>query len=143
LAIVAFENGLAKIETTPRAMSDEGLSEIIEKNAMLFKAYGFKTTIDYKYPAWKPEINGFTSLVNDAMVKEYGKSKDEKSKDEKSKYEAIHAGLECGVLLNHYPTIKFASIGPTILSPHSTHEKVKLDSVGKIFRVVEEIIANT
>jgi dipeptidase D len=153
LAIVAFENGLAKIETTPRAMSDEGLSEIIEKNAMLFKAYGFKTTIEYKYPAWKPEINGFTSLVNDAMVKEYGKSKDEKRKDEKSKdekrkdekskYKAIHAGLECGVLLNHYPTIKFASIGPTILSPHSTHEKVKLDSVGKIFRVVEEIIANT
>jgi dipeptidase D len=130
LAIINFENGLAKIECSSRGMSDEGLEAINEKYIKLFKKHGFKSSIEYKYPSWKPETNAFTSLVREAMTKEFTKSK----------YEAIHAGLECGVLLSHYPTIQFASIGPTIVSPHSTHEKVKLDSIGKIFKVVEEII---
>jgi len=132
LAIVKFENGLAKIECSSRGMSDEGLEAINEKNVNLFKKYGFKSSIEYKYPSWKPEINTFTSLVNDAMNQEFSESK----------YEAIHAGLECGVLLEHYPNIKFASIGPTIVSPHSMNERVKLDSVGKIFKVVKEVIKN-
>jgi dipeptidase D len=130
LAIIELKKGLVKIECSSRGMSEEGLEAINERNIHLFSKYGFKSSIEYKYPSWKPEINEFTSLVNRAMTKEFGKSK----------YEAIHAGLECGVLLSNYPTIKFASIGPTITSPHSMNERVKLDSVGKIFKVVEEVI---
>ena len=132
LAIINFKEGIAKIECSSRGMSDEGLEAINNEFIKLFKKYGFRSSIEYKYPSWKPEINGFTSLVNDTMTKEFGQSK----------YEAIHAGLECGVLSEHYPHIKFASIGPTIVSPHSTNEKVKLDSIGKTFKVVEEIIKN-
>ncbi len=130
LAIVNFSEGVAKIECSSRAMSDKGLEEINEKYQKLFEAYGFNASIAYKYPSWKPEVNSFTALVNDSMSKVFGKSQ----------YEAIHAGLECGVLLEKYPDIKFASIGPTIVSPHSTNEKLKLDSVEKIFQVVEKII---
>lgn len=111
-------------------MSNEGLESINSKNIDLFKKYGFKTSIEYKYPAWKPKINEFTSLVNDAMSREF----------KESRYEAIHAGLECSVLLEHYPNIKFASIGPTIVSPHSKHEKLKVDSIEKIFNVIKDII---
>lgn len=131
LAIVNFENGEAKIECSSRGMNDKGLEDINKTTVNLFEEYGFQSSIEYKYPAWKPEINEFTSSVNDAMVKVFGESK----------YEAIHAGLECGVLLEHYPNIKFASIGPTIVYPHSTREGVKLDSVGKIFKVVESVIS--
>jgi dipeptidase D len=131
LAIVKLENGEVQIECSSRAMSEEGLEEINEKYLKLFEEHNFSTAIEYKYPSWKPEINSFTSLINDAMIEEYGESK----------YEAIHAGLECGVLLERYSNMKFASIGPTIVSPHSIHEKVKLDSVGKIFKVVEEVIS--
>ncbi len=131
LAIVNFQNGMAKIESSSRAMSDDGLEEINEKYLKLFEKYNFSSSVEYKYPSWKPEINSFTSAVNTAMIKEFGESK----------YEAIHAGLECGILLERYPHMKFASIGPTIVSPHSTHEKVKLDSVGKILKVVEEVMA--
>lgn len=130
LAMVSFQAGRAMIECSSRAMSEEGLEEINNKTLMLFEKYGFQSRTEYKYPSWKPEINPFTSLVNDAMSMVFGSSH----------YEAIHAGLECGVLLEKYPPIKFASIGPTIVSPHTTHEKVKLDSVGKTFEVVEKII---
>ena len=133
LAMVSFEKGEVKVECSSRAMDEKGLEAINNGTEKLFNKYGFKSSIEYKYPAWKPEINEFTSSVNRAMIKEFGSSK----------YEAIHAGLECGVLLEHYPTIKFASIGPTIVSPHSTHEKVKIDSIGKIFAVIQEVIESS
>jgi len=131
LAIVNFENGEAKIESTSRGMNAKGLDNINNRTLNLFSKYKFEHTMEYKYPSWKPEINEFTASVNGAMIEIFGESK----------YEAIHAGLECGVLLERYPHIKFASIGPTIVYPHSTREGVKLDSVGKIFKVVEEVIA--
>ncbi len=130
LARVHFLEGEVTIECSSRAMDDVGLEEINGEIADVFYRYDFELLVEYKYPAWKPEVNTFTALVNDAMEREF----------EESHYEAIHAGLECGVLLERYPDIKFASIGPTIVSPHSIHERVKLDSVEKIFRVVKEII---
>ncbi|MGZ8887791.1 MAG: M20/M25/M40 family metallo-hydrolase, partial [Nitrososphaeraceae archaeon] len=83
-----------------------------------------------KYPAWKPEKNDFTTLVDETMKEMIGKSR----------LGAIHAGLECGVLKEKYPDILFASIGPTIMYPHSTREMVDINSVGRIFEVVERIL---
>jgi dipeptidase D len=132
LAIVSFEEGDAIIESSARAMSDEGLKAICQKNLNLSKANGFKVGEEFKYPAWKPEKNKFTQTVNSSMIKVFGRSE----------YKAIHAGLECGVISEKYPNIEFASIGPTIRYPHSTREKIKLDSIGKTFEVVEDIVNN-
>ena len=131
LAIVNFKEGKGEIEASSRAMNDIALEKINQLTEELLLKYGFNTSIEYKYPAWKPEINEFTSSVNSAMTHLFGESR----------YEAIHAGLECGVLLERYPHIKFASIGPTIAYPHSTREGLKLDSVEKIFKVVEEVVS--
>lgn len=131
LAIVHFQNGRADIETSARAMSAEGLTEICHKNLELFSAHGFKSQEKYKYPSWKPEINTFTQLVGESMEKVFGHNE----------YKAIHAGLECGLISEKYPDMLFASIGPTIQYPHSTRERVNLESVEKTFAVVEDIIA--
>jgi len=53
---------------------------------------------------------------------------------------AIHAGLECGVIAEKYPDMKFASIGPTIRYPHSTREEVDIASVERTYHVLENII---
>ena len=130
LAMVHFKEGEALIESSARAMDDKGLKEICEKNMHLFAKYGFEGSDAYKYPAWKPKINAFTKQVNGAMMSVFGHSN----------YTAIHAGLECGVISKKYPHMQFASIGPTIHYPHSTRERVKLDSVSKIFQVIEKLI---
>ena len=130
LAIVSFEKGQARVECSSRAMSAEGQSKIDRYAIELLKKYGYEVTIEDKYSPWRPEVNEFTSLVNQSMEKVFGESR----------YEAIHAGLECGVILERYPYIKFASIGPNIDSPHSTREGVELASVEKTFEVIEELI---
>jgi len=47
--------------------------------------------------------------------------------------------LECGLLSQKLPNIQIASIGPNIKYPHSTREYVELNSVEKVFEVVEKL----
>ncbi len=130
LALVSLKNGVLTIETSARAMDDSGLKRVQEKYQNFFENYGFKVTCEGKYPAWKPEINSFSKEVESAMVEVFGKSE----------FRAIHAGLECAIISEKYPNMKFTSIGPNIRSPHSTHEKVEIASVERIYQVVQKVV---
>lgn len=131
LAIITTdEKGGILIETSARAMHSEGLKEISDETVKLFESYGFDVKLEDKYPSWKPYVTEFTELVSEEMKKVFGKSE----------MMAIHAGLECGVIAEKYPQIKFASIGPTIRYPHSTREEVDLKSVERTFEVLLGII---
>jgi dipeptidase D len=132
LAIIDFREGRANIRVSLRGMSEESLNSILNKSLGLFQKYGFETKERDKYPSWKPEINEFSEIVKESISKIFGKSE----------YRAIHAGLECGVISQKYPNIKIASIGPNIRYPHSTREKVEMESVYKTFRAIEDIIDN-
>jgi len=65
-----------------------------------------------------------------------------KRKVPNASYAAIHAGLESALFAKKYPDLKIASIGPTILDPHSDRERVDLDSVFKVLDIVEQLIEN-
>ncbi|MGC9351484.1 MAG: M20/M25/M40 family metallo-hydrolase [Sulfurovum sp.] len=128
--ITSDEKGGLLIETSARAMSSEGLKEISDETVELFRTYGFEVKLEDKYPSWKPEVNTFTEQVSEEVKKVFGKSK----------MMAIHAGLECGVIAEKYPQMKFASIGPTIRYPHSTREEVDLKSVEETFEVLLGVV---
>jgi len=128
--ITADEKGGITIETSARAMDAEALEKLTEETVLFFESYGCTVKVEDKYPAWKPDISEFTNLVSDKMKKVFGKSK----------LMAIHAGLECGVIAEKYPAMKFASIGPTIRYPHSTREMVNLVSVEKSYEVLKAMI---
>jgi dipeptidase D len=129
-SIIADEKGGLLIELSARAMDVESLDALTKDTVEFLSSYGFSTKVEDKYPSWKPDVSKFTNLVSDKMKNVFGTSK----------MMAIHAGLECGVIAEKYPHIKFASIGPTIKYPHSTREMVKLDSVTKTYEVLEQII---
>jgi len=128
--ITADEKGGLLVETSARAMDAVKLEKISQETLAFFNAYGFNVKIEDKYPAWKPDISNFTNLVSQEVQAIFGKTK----------MMAIHAGLECGVIAEKYPAMKFASIGPTIRYPHSTREMVHLESVERTFEVVKQII---
>ena len=131
LAIISTdEKGALLVETSARAMAADKLESLSVETLNFFKHYGFEVALEDKYPAWKPDISDFTNLVSQEMKSVFGKTK----------MMAIHAGLECGVIAEKYPAIKFASIGPTIRYPHSTREMVDLDSVERTFEVLKKII---
>lgn len=130
LAIVDFQEDVLTIEVSVRAMSIEELNLQAKVTADYFRDAGFEVDKKDKYPAWNPEENNFTALSAKCIHKVFGKST----------YKAIHAGLECGILKQKYPHMLFASIGPTIIYPHSTREAVNLESIEKTLEVLKKII---
>jgi len=128
--ITADEKGGLKVETSARAMGAEELEALTDDTVQMFESFGFSVQVEDKYPAWKPDISEFTNLVSEEMKGVFGRTK----------MMAIHAGLECGVIAEKYPAMKFASIGPTIRYPHSTREEVDLDSVERTYEVLIGII---
>ncbi len=130
LAIVDIADDILSIKVGIRAMSMDDLDRTSKETSEYFKSFGFEVEKKDKYPAWKPEVNDFVKKIEEIMRAQLGKSE----------IKAIHAGLECGVLKQKYPKMKFASIGPTIHFPHSKQEMVEISTVYSTFKVANRII---
>jgi dipeptidase D len=113
--------------TTPEALSD--VSDSIVAIAGLANA---TTSVADGYPGWKPRLD---SPLLQAAVKSY-----EKLFGETPRVHAIHAGLECGLLVEKLPGLHAISIGPTIKGNHAVGERVSISSVAKSYRYVEAIL---
>ncbi|MGB2603131.1 MAG: hypothetical protein WBC78_06025 [Candidatus Sulfotelmatobacter sp.] len=53
---------------------------------------------------------------------------------------AMHAGLECGVIGEKYPGMQMASFGPTIVDPHSPHERVQISTVANFWKYLKAVL---
>lgn len=53
---------------------------------------------------------------------------------------AMHFVLEAGFFVQKFPGIEMASIGPRIVEPHSTSERVELKTIEDIWQVVQELL---
>jgi dipeptidase D len=54
---------------------------------------------------------------------------------------ASHGGLECAILSRSYPDLAMVAVGPTITNPHSPAEALKIDTVGRLYRLIAEVAA--
>ncbi|MDY3199766.1 MAG: M20/M25/M40 family metallo-hydrolase [Arcobacter sp.] len=129
LAIIKTGINEIKIELSARSMDNTELKNLKEETIKMLENYNFIVETNGKYPAWKPDINEFTSKVLEIY----------KEVNPKASLEAIHAGLECAIFKDKYPHIKVASIGPTINFPHSKKEQVSIKSVENVYKIVKKI----
>ncbi len=56
------------------------------------------------------------------------------------KVEAIHAGLECGIMVSKIPGLDCVSFGPDILDIHTTGERLSISSVKRMWEYLLEIL---
>jgi len=54
---------------------------------------------------------------------------------------AVHAGLECGVLGEKFRGMDMISFGPVIQGAHSPDERVEVESVGRFWGLLKEVLA--
>ena len=114
-----------------RAMSNEGVKNLGFETKSLADALGFKTKVTDRSANWEPVISDFSNIVLDEL----------KKLNPKAKFSAVHAGLECGVLVAKQPNLQACSIGPNIHSPHSINEYCEIASVDLITKVVGNIVS--
>ena len=131
LGVVKVEDGVLEISCAARAMQNDDLVTISQETQSLFELIGCKTFLSDVYEPWVPDIGDFALLVKQEMNKFY----------DDVDFCAIHAGLECGILMQtQSKKIEAVAIGPTIRNPHSLREECDLGSVDRISKVVENII---
>jgi dipeptidase D len=115
--------------TTPEALGDVSASII----AIAALGQGTVKVAD-GYPGWKPHLD---SPLLKAAIDSY-----ERLFGEKPKVHAIHAGLECGLLIEKMPGLHAISIGPTIKGNHAVGERVSTSSVAKSYKYLVEILTS-
>ena len=84
------------------------------------------------YPGWKPNLD---SRLLALASKTY-----EETFNDKIKKEAIHAGLEAGILGEITGISEIISIGPEIQHPHSPDEQVNIPSTEKFWKYLLKIL---
>ena len=60
--------------------------------------------------------------------------------NEKPHVNAVHAGLECGIIGANYPEMQMISFGPNIYGAHSPDERAQISSVQKFWGYLLETL---
>jgi dipeptidase D len=60
----------------------------------------------------------------------------------KVQIEAVHAGLECGIIGARIPGMQMVSIGPTVENAHSPDERLRVSDVAIFYRLLKDLLAS-
>jgi dipeptidase D len=134
LAKLIIMNEQLYIQTSIRSFRNFERDLLIQKMRAFAQVLNFSLKEGVGYPGWAPNfehpINRYARKVYQDLFKE------------DLEFKAIHAGLECGLLLEKYPHLKAISIGPTIKGAHSPDERVHIPSVTEFWKFLTTMLKN-
>lgn len=135
LASVKMKPGdIIRIETSQRSSIVSARDEMSNTLHAIFTLAGATVSSGEGYPGWKPNPHSPILEVAAASYKRlFGVD---------AKVKAIHAGLECGLFLDKYPSLDMISFGPTLTGVHSPDERMHIPSVDKFWRHLLDILAH-
>ncbi|WP_044203780.1 aminoacyl-histidine dipeptidase [Flammeovirga sp. OC4] len=81
------------------------------------------------YPGWTPNAN--------SEILEEMKEIHQELFNKPAIVNAVHAGLECGIIGSHYPHLDMISFGPTIKNPHSPDEMCEINTVRRFWDFIK------
>lgn len=134
LASVTLKDETVKILLSSRSSIMSALQDLRDRIHALATLSGAKISEDDPYPGWKPNLDSpLLKLSKEIFKNMYNKE---------PVVEAIHAGLECGIIGEKFTGMDMISIGPTVKYPHSPEEQVHISTVEKFYKYVIEILKN-
>ena len=129
---VVQKDNMFEVSTHTRSFDNAAMENIAMQIRKIFELSGADVETVMKAPAWKEDPDN--SLVN-ITCKTF-----EDVLGFTPKKVAMHFVLEAGFLVEKFPGLHIASIGPRIVEPHSVQERVQLSTVDNIWRVVTELL---
>lgn len=134
VAIVKIENGEFTAHNLTRSSVDSAKIATAWKIAAVFQLIDAKVELAGSYPGWNPNMaSPILKTMQETYKKLYGKVPEIK---------AIHAGLECGIIMGQYPNLDSISFGPTLRHPHSPDEKAEIATVDKFYKFLVATLEN-
>jgi dipeptidase D len=132
LAVVNIDGGEVKILTSLRFFNEQQTTGLKQHMESVFKAFhlAYKCILDY--PGWNPNFDSALVARTKVIM--------EKITSEHAELKAIHAGLECGILLSKKPDMDVVSFGPTIRGAHSPSERLQIATVEPFWECVKALL---
>jgi len=120
------------VSTHTRSFIDDDMATLSKEIAETFKTAGAVSEVVMSAPAWQEDQqSAFLQLVSNTFNDVLGW---------RPRMVAMHFVLEAGFFVQHYPGIQIASIGPRIVEPHSTSERIELKTIDDIWQVLIELL---
>lgn len=134
LAVVKKQDSSIEIGSLQRSSVESAKEDLANMIRSVLELAGAEVVHEGSYPGWNPNINSpILKTMQDVYNNKWGKVPEIK---------AIHAGLECGIIMENYPNLDTISFGPTIRYPHSPDEKVNIKTVGMFYDFLKETLKN-
>ncbi len=134
LAVVLTQDDEIYVLTSQRSSIESEKRHIANKVRAALELGGAEVTSTDGYPAWEPNVNSEIVKLGAEIYK--------KMMGHAPRIEAIHAGLECGLVGEKYPGMDMISFGPNLFDVHTPFEKVQISSVEKIWKFFIELLKN-
>ncbi len=132
IANITVEAGKIQIGCLTRSSVESSKMDLAYALKSAFELVGYQVTFSGSYPGWSPNADSEILKLMERLYKQMFL--------EEPKVVACHAGLECGILGQHYPKMDMISFGPTIHGAHSPDERVSIPSVQKFWKFLQEVL---
>ncbi|ENX37149.1 aminoacyl-histidine dipeptidase [Acinetobacter courvalinii] len=135
--VVETSNNIGVVKLT----KDEAKTLIMVRSMVNQEAVTFAHNIQQHFASFEiqsdltPLVSGWTPNPDSAALKCLQQAYQSAFKIEPN-LKVIHAGLECGIIAEHYPDLQMVSFGPDIQGAHAPGERVKVDTVEKCWKLL-------
>ena len=125
-------DGEMLITTHQRSSVDSRRDEISDRVRALYENIGCQVDTDDPSVGWAPNPESKVLKVAEKSFEDlFGQA---------PKVEALHAGLECGIIMDKVPGMEAISFGPTLKDIHSPGEKAYIPSVQQFWDFLTDIL---
>ena len=132
LGILEYAGGELRAEFSVRSSVESAKNALIGKLFALTELAGGSNTVTGDYPGWKFRKD---SPLREKMVRLY-----EEMYGKAPKVEAIHAGLECGILGSKISDLDCVSMGPDMRDIHTTEETLSISSTRRVWEYLVRLL---
>ena len=135
--VVETSNNIGVVKLT----KDEAKTLIMVRSMVNQEAVAFAQKIQQHFASFEiqseltPLVSGCTPNPESAALKCLQQAY-QSAFDIEPNLKVIHAGLECGIIAEHYPDLQMVSFGPDIQGAHAPGERVKVDTVDKCWKLL-------
>lgn len=132
LASIRKEGGQVVVTTSQRSSVASNLTNMASVVRAAFELGGAQVVTNEGYPGWKFNPNSeILKIAKESYIHLFGKE---------PVVLAIHAGLECGLFSEKYPSLDMISFGPTLRGVHSPDERLLIPTVQMVWDHLLDIL---
>ena len=132
LGILKLTEDALLTTTSVRSSVSTRKEELLDRLTHLVEFLGGEVEVNGDYPAWEYRAD---SRLRETISEVY-----RDLFDEEPVFEAIHAGLECGILSGKIADLDCVSFGPNNYDIHTPKERLSISSTEKVWKLLKEFL---